>query len=82
MRFSAIRARYILENYQQTPQAGDALAILTESYVRLDQQDLAKDTRRVLETNYPDHPYLSGDWPNERNKFWQLLPFVGDGSSG
>ena len=75
------RARYVLENYQQTPQAGDALAILTESYVRLDQSDLAKDTRRVLETNFPQHPYLSGNWPNRRNRFWQLLPFIGEGRS-
>lgn len=73
------RAKYIIENYQQTPQAGDALAILSESYKRLGDERLAGDARRVLELNYPDHPYLDGNWPNERNKLWQLLPFVGEG---
>ena len=73
------RAKYIIETYQQTPQAGDALAILSESYKRLGDERLAGDARRVLELNYPDHPYLRGDWPNSRNKLWQLLPFVGEG---
>ena len=72
------RAKYIIENYQQTPQAGDALAILSESYKRLGDDRLAGDARRVLELNYPEHPYLRGDWPNDRNKLWQLLPFVGE----
>jgi outer membrane protein assembly factor BamD len=72
------RAKYIIENYQQTPQAGDALAILTESYKQLGEEQLSKDSQRVLELNYPEHPYLAGGWPNRRNKLWQLLPFVGD----
>lgn len=75
------RAKYVIENYQQTPQTGDALAILTESYKQLGEEQLSADARRVLELNYPDHPYLSGAWPNKRNKLWQLLPFVGEKKS-
>jgi outer membrane protein assembly factor BamD len=76
------RAKYILENYQQTPQAGDALAILAESYARLGQEQLAQDSRRVLEINYPDHPYLRGDWPAKRNRWWQLIPVIGESRGG
>lgn len=73
------RARTIIENYQETPQAADALAIMAESYKRLGQDKLSKDTTRVLEMNYPDHPYLHGDWPARGNRWWQLVPFIGEG---
>lgn len=72
------RARGILENYQETPQAAEALAIMAESYERLGESAMAKDVRRVLELNYPDHPYLQGDWPDRRSRWWQLLPFIGE----
>ncbi len=76
------RSKYIVENYQQTPQAGDALAIMAESYKRLGQDKLAEDTVRVLELNYPEHPYFAGDWPAPRNKWWQLIPIVGERKGG
>jgi outer membrane protein assembly factor BamD len=76
------RAQNILENYQETPQAAEALAIMAESYNRLGQEKLAQDTRRVLEINYPEHPYLTGAWPASRNRFWQLLPFIGEKRGG
>ncbi|HVF35679.1 MAG TPA: outer membrane protein assembly factor BamD [Candidatus Saccharimonadia bacterium] len=69
------RAKYIIENYQETPQSADALAILAESYRLLGEEKLATDTKRVLELNYPDHAYLNGDWP-ARVSFWRrLMPF-------
>jgi len=69
------RAKYIIENYQETPQSADALAILAESYRMLGEEKLSTDTRRVLELNYPDHPYLNGDWPAKVSFWRQLLPF-------
>jgi outer membrane protein assembly factor BamD len=76
------RAKYIIENYQETPQTGDALALMAESYHRLGQQALAEETLRVLKLNYPEHPYLDGGWPSKRNIWWQLVPFVGERRSG
>lgn len=73
------RAQTILEIYQETPQAAEALAIMAESYARLGQDKLAADTRSVLELNYPDHPYLRGAWPAKDNLLWQLVPFIGEG---
>ena len=76
------RTKYLIETYAQTPQVGDALALLTESYKRLGEKKLAEDVQRVLELNYPDHPYLQGDWPARGSKFWQLLPFFGETRRG
>lgn len=73
------RAQYLVENYQETPQAGDALAIMTESYARLGRTRQSQDTRKVLVANYPSHPYLSGDrWPPRRKLWWQLVPMIGE----
>ena len=73
----AARARYILDNYEQTPQAGDALALMCESYRRLGQETLSEDTRKVLALNYPEHPYLTGAWPAQQSKWKTLIPFFG-----
>ena len=72
------RAQYIVENYQQTPQVGDALAILTESYKRIGEDALSEQTRKVLQLNYPDHPYLTGSWPARGSRWWQLIPIIGE----
>jgi len=72
------RAKNIIETYQETPQAAEALAIMAECYKRLGETQLAEDTRRVLELNFPDHAYLKGEWPNENSGWFDWLPFVGD----
>jgi outer membrane protein assembly factor BamD len=56
----------------------DALAVMSEAYVRLGRQTLATDARRVLELNYPQHPYLKGEWPSERSWWRKLTPFGAD----
>lgn len=70
------RSKYILENYQQAPESGDALAIMAESYGRLGEQELADDTRRVLELNHPDHPFLRGESMVDPKALWRrMIPF-------
>ena len=70
------RAKAIIETYPQSPHAGDALAVMMQSYERLGQQDLAGDARRVLELNYPEHPALEGQWPDYPSSWWKLLPLT------
>ncbi len=53
---AANRARYVIENYQQTPAMPEALVLLSKAYRVLELQDLSDDTLRVLELNYPNHP--------------------------
>ncbi len=56
---AANRAKFVLQKYQRTPAARDALAILVRAYRRLGLNELADDALRVLEINAPDHPELS-----------------------
>ncbi len=73
---AANRAEKVVETYQRTPQAGDALAVMSESYARLGQEKLSADARRVLELNYPEHPYLKGQYPPKRHAWKRLIPFT------
>ncbi|MBP6300262.1 MAG: outer membrane protein assembly factor BamD [Arenimonas sp.] len=72
------RAKYVLETYPQSEFEDDAIALLAVSYKALGQDQLAKDSTSVLQTNYADHPYLAGKWPTKRSKWSQLNPFAGE----
>ena len=75
---AADRSQYVIEHYQQAPQTGDALAILTRSYLGMDQKNLADQTRQVLAKNYPDHPYLTDPkWPHPPSTLRKMIPFSG-----
>jgi len=69
------RSKDIVEKYQLTPQAGDALAVMVVSYKALSQDKLADDTERVLKLNYPEHPYFQGHWPESEHWWWKMIPF-------
>lgn len=72
---AANRAQFIIENYHETPRLADALAVLAEAYEELDFASLEDDTRRVLELNYPGHPYLTNA-PRDRDGWLdKLWPF-------
>ena len=52
------RAKFVVENYQQTPSVPDALAIMVDAYRELGLNKLADDALRVLELNHPQHTSL------------------------
>ena len=52
------RATYVLETYARTPSTASALSIMTEAYVNMGMPQLAADSLRVLERNYPQSPDL------------------------
>ena len=52
---AANRARHVIENYPQTQAVADALAVLVESNWKLDLEDAARDSLRVLALNFPDY---------------------------
>jgi len=54
------RCKSVIEEYQNTPAVEDALGMMAIAYDRMGMQDLARDTRRVLQTNFPKSHYLSG----------------------
>ncbi len=49
------RSKYLLKTYPQTPAVPDALAIMATAYDSLNMEELARDTRDILELNYPNH---------------------------
>lgn len=55
------RAERVIENYSTTPAVEDALAVMMQSYARMGMTDLAADSRRVLELNFPESRYLRED---------------------
>jgi outer membrane protein assembly factor BamD len=69
------RCKDILERFDRTPAAGDALAFMALSYKALGQEKLAGDSERVLKLNYPDHPYFAGSWPDYGHWWMRLVPF-------
>ncbi|HEX5960102.1 MAG TPA: outer membrane protein assembly factor BamD [Rhodanobacteraceae bacterium] len=75
---AADRAKYIIEHYQRSPQAADALAVMAKSYHLLGQQQLADQTTQVLKLNYPDHPYLHNPqrWPRHHTWVYRLIPLT------
>jgi outer membrane protein assembly factor BamD len=64
------RAKLIIESYQGTAQSYDALAILTQSYQALGQDQLASDTESVLKLNAPEHAYFTGK--RNAGRWWRF----------
>ena len=74
------RAKYLIETYPQSKWQNDAVALLAVAYDDLGNETLAADARRVLQQNDPNHPALTGDWPDFPSKFRKLNPFAGEKS--
>ncbi len=77
---AADRAKRVLEVYPQSSYQNDAVAALAAAYTGLGNRTLADDARRVLQQNDPNHPYLSGDWPDFPSNLRKLNPFAGEKS--
>ncbi|MCP5159017.1 MAG: outer membrane protein assembly factor BamD [Gammaproteobacteria bacterium] len=52
------RAKYVLETYARTSATENALSIMTQAYVKMGMPQLAADSLRVLERNYPQSSEL------------------------
>ncbi|MCV2503901.1 MAG: outer membrane protein assembly factor BamD, partial [Neisseriaceae bacterium] len=70
---AANRAQNVLNDYKNTSHVEEALAIMMSAYQRLDQENLASDSRRLLELNYPQSAFLTrGGWFDRSSKTpWQ-----------
>ncbi len=73
---AANRGKNLLQTYPQSEFDGDAIALMAAAYTGLGQEELAADARKVLEQNYPDHDYLTGNnWPEGQTLLNRLNPF-------
>lgn len=71
---AAKRASGVIENYQRTPAARQALEIMVDAYTKLDMPELAADAKRVLALNEQQGNFVQ-DAYNEEDKglirtFW------------
>lgn len=64
------RAQNIIKGFQNTSYVEEALAITISAYQKMNQPQLAADSRRVLEANYPNSQYLNKDWENANSGPW------------
>jgi outer membrane protein assembly factor BamD len=79
---AANRGKHIVETYQGTNYVADGLAIMTEGYQLLGQQDLSDKSFKVLATNFPDHAQIkdgkfveSGWAEKDRRSLWNVITF-------
>ncbi len=66
------RAQTAVSDYRGVPAAEEALYIIMLSYEALQMPDLAKDARRVLETNFPKSGYLTEGFKTQQSPWWQM----------
>lgn len=78
---AAGRAKYLLETYPNSAHQNDAVATLAAAYTALGNETLAADAKRVLQQNAPNHPYLTGDWPDYPGNLRKLNPFAAEKSA-
>lgn len=70
------RARYVLETYPNSVAVEDALVTIISAYDAMDMADLKGDTLRILKTNYPENPMITGKINEDEKvwwKFWESL---------
>jgi outer membrane protein assembly factor BamD len=67
---AANRAQASLVSYPRTPSNEDALDVLVKSYEKMGIEKLAEDSRRILQSTYPNSRYLAGGEAKPWWKFW------------
>lgn len=70
------RTRYVLETYPNSSAIEEALVTMISAYDAMEMNDLKEDTLRVLRTNYPNNPMITGKIQEDEKiwwKFWESL---------
>ena len=70
------RAKYVLEYYPNSTSVEEALVIQVSAYDNMNMEDLKNDSLRVLKTNYPQNPMVTGKIVQDEKvwwKFWESL---------
>lgn len=67
---AANRAQYVVQSYPQAPAVEEALSIMVKAYEALGLPDLRDDALRVMQTNFPASPYITGQ--TAANSWWRF----------
>ena len=65
------RAQATVQEYRDVPAVEEALFIMVQSYDKLGLNQLRDDTKRVLETTYPNTPYLYPERTTTKKPWWK-----------
>ncbi|WP_198969399.1 outer membrane protein assembly factor BamD [Xylophilus sp. ASV27] len=66
------RAQIAISDYRDVPAVEEALYILMRSYDALGMVQLRDDTRRVLDTNFPQSEYLARGFKRNTDPWWKV----------
>ena len=66
------RAKYVLENYPQSAHQEEALVIQISAYKNLGIDDLAEDTKRVLDLNFPKSNFNEQKVNSDEKNWWEF----------
>jgi outer membrane protein assembly factor BamD len=66
------RAQTAIVDYQNVPALEEALFIVVQSYDALGMAQLRDDTRRVMQTTYPQSPYLGKGGKSSNDPWWKI----------
>ena len=66
------RAKYVVENYNQSIHQEEALVIMVSCYEHLNIEDLRNDTERVLKANYPNSQFNSKNMLAKKKEWWRF----------
>lgn len=69
---AANRAQHAVQEFQQSPSAEEALAIMVQSYDRLGLERLRDDADRVLRMNFPNTSFSATNVGQRQRNWWQL----------
>jgi outer membrane protein assembly factor BamD len=66
------RAQATVQEYRDVPAVEEALFLMVQSYDKLGLNQLRDDTKRVLETTYPNSAFLYPERIPTKKSWWQL----------
>ena len=66
------RAKYVIENYPESSHQEEALVIKISAYRQLGINDLADDTKRVLDLNFPKSTKKLNERKDEDKNWWEF----------
>lgn len=66
------RAQSALADYKEVPALEEALYILIQSYDALGMASLRDDARRIMDSSYPQSPYLMHGLQGKSQPWWKL----------
>jgi outer membrane protein assembly factor BamD len=69
---AANRAQQAVQEFQYSPSAEEALAIMVQSYDKLGLHELRDDAQRVLAKNFPNSRYAGDNLTTRQRAWWQL----------